>query len=178
VTGAGYRAVLGLFATGVTVIGAWDSGGAPRGMTANAFMAVSLDPPLIVVSVRRQARLHRLIEIGGSYGVSLLGEAHEPEARRFAGMPGAGAEPGARFRLRAGVPVLEGSLAWIAARVVDAHRSGDHTLFVSEVTELEQDRPDQDPLGFYRSSFARVIPHGERTHFSLEPWDHVLDSWG
>jgi flavin reductase (DIM6/NTAB) family NADH-FMN oxidoreductase RutF len=136
VTRDGYRAARGLFATGVTVIGAWDTGGGPRGMTANAFMAVSLDPPLIVVSVRRQARLHGLIGLGASYGVSLLGEAHEREARRFAGMPVDHDKAEARFHTRAGVPVLDGSLAWIAARVIDVHGSGDHTLFASEVTAL------------------------------------------
>ena len=54
-------------------------------MTANALMSVSLEPPLIVVSVRRRARLHAALQAAGGYGVTVLGEGQEVQARRFAG---------------------------------------------------------------------------------------------
>src|SRR5207302_1376824 len=70
-----FRATLALLASAVTVISAHDPDTAlPRGMTANAVMSASLDPPLIVVSVRRGARLHDVLERAGEYAVTVLGE--------------------------------------------------------------------------------------------------------
>jgi flavin reductase (DIM6/NTAB) family NADH-FMN oxidoreductase RutF len=179
VTPAACRNTLGLFTTGVTVVTVADPDtGEPRGMTANAFMSVSLEPPLIVVSVRREARLHALVERAGVYGVSLLSESLEREARRFAGMPVAQHEPGPEFDERAGVPILRHALAWVVARVVDAHRAGDHTLFLGELQALAPQRPDQPPLAFFRSQFARVTTIAGTGPIPLEPWDHARDMWG
>jgi flavin reductase (DIM6/NTAB) family NADH-FMN oxidoreductase RutF len=70
-----FRRVMGLLVTGVAVITARDpETGQPRGMTANALMSVSLTPPLVVVSVRRGARLHAVLRRAGAYGITLLGE--------------------------------------------------------------------------------------------------------
>jgi len=75
---------MSLLASGVAVISAQDpESGKPRGMTANALMSVSLEPPLIVVSVRRRARLHAALQAAGGYGVTVLGEGQEVQARRF-----------------------------------------------------------------------------------------------
>lgn len=179
VTPAACREVLGLFATGVTVLSATEPlSGEPRGMTANAFMSVSLEPPLVLVSVRADAHLHGLLEQTGRYGVSLLGESLEREARRFAGMPVAGHEPPPAFDERGGIPILRDALAWLVAKVVDAHPAGDHTLFIGEILELEAERPDQRPLGFYRSTFAEVAVLAGRGPIPLEPWDHPGGLWG
>ena len=84
----GFRAAMAQFASGVTVITVCDPAtGQPRGMTANAVMSVSLTPPLVVVSVRRQAHLHDALARAGAYSVTVLGEHQEPQARRFAGLP-------------------------------------------------------------------------------------------
>ena len=180
VTPASYREVLGRFATGVTVVTVRSPAtGDVRGMTANAFMSVSLDPPLVLVSVRRDAHMHAVLHESGRYGVSLLGERLEREARRFAGMPVAAGEPTTVFDERSRTPILRDALAWLVATVVDEHEAGDHTLFIGEIVDLEAGHPSQRPLGFYRSSFAEVSALEGRGPVAIEPWDHPLKGlWG
>ena len=179
VTPAVCRNTLGLFATGVTVITTVDPvSGEPRGMTANAFMSVSLTPPLVLVSVRRGARLHELIEESGRYAVSVLGADLETEARRFAGMEVAPSTLPPRFDVHHAMPVLRDALAWLVAAVVDARAVGDHMLFVGEIVDLGSERPEEPPLGFYRSTFARVTSLAGRVPVPLEPWDHPIGLWG
>jgi len=148
-------------------------------MTANAFMSASLSPPLVVVGVRREARLHSAFARSDGYGVSILPARLEREARRFAGLPVGphGQEPG--FVERGGVPILEGALAWLATRLVAAHPAGDHTLFVAEVVELGVDDGDAVPLVFFRSAFTRVEPTTEEP-VAIDPWGFpgASDLWG
>src|SRR5688572_1457509 len=77
------RDALGAFATGVTVITTHD-GEHPYGMTANAFSAVSLDPPLILICVRKGSEGSALIQKHGVFAVNILGADHEPLSRHFA----------------------------------------------------------------------------------------------
>jgi flavin reductase (DIM6/NTAB) family NADH-FMN oxidoreductase RutF len=176
---AAFRTVMSLLASGVAVISAPDpDNGQPRGMTANALMSVSLHPPLIVVSVRQQARLHAALQAAGAYGVTVLGEAQQAQARRFAGMPVAGPESAPAFSHRSGVPVLDGGLAWIVTRVSAAYPAGDHTLFVGEIVDLGSDRPGDPPLAFHRSAFARLTPATPHTAVPLLAWETGLDMWG
>jgi flavin reductase (DIM6/NTAB) family NADH-FMN oxidoreductase RutF len=148
-------------------------------MTANAFMSVSLEPPLVLVSIRREAHLHALVRETGRYGVSMLGERLEREARRFAGMDVAGYEPLPAIEERSGVPILRDALAWIATTVVDEHPAGDHTLFIGQILDLGAGHPAQRPLGFYRSSFSEVTVREGHGPVAIEPWDHPLSPlWG
>jgi flavin reductase (DIM6/NTAB) family NADH-FMN oxidoreductase RutF len=166
-------------ASGVTVITVSDPAtGQPRGMTANAVMPVSLTPPLIVVSVRRQARLHDALARAGAYSVTVLGERQEAQARRFAGLPVGERDDPPAFRDTDGVPVLEGGLAWLVARVTAAHPAGDHTLFVGQVTGLGADWPRDPPLAFHRSVFARMAALPTRTASVLQAWENIRDMWG
>src|SRR5215216_4276740 len=87
------RRTLGMFATGVTVITTRE-GDQAHGMTANAFMSVSLEPPLVLISVDRRTKMCGLLHEGRTYGVSVLCETQSELSDRFAGRPGAaGAEP-------------------------------------------------------------------------------------
>jgi flavin reductase (DIM6/NTAB) family NADH-FMN oxidoreductase RutF len=165
---AAFRATMALLATGVTVVSARDpASGRPHGMTANAVMSVSLTPPLIVVGVRRTARLHAAVLQAGAYAVTVLTETQWPLARRFAGHDQS-AEP--QFAERSGVPVLRHGLAWIVARLHDAHPAGDHTLFIGEAMDVASDRPADPPLAFHRSAFAGLAP--------LRPEGTIPRAWG
>lgn len=179
VTPAAYRSTLALFPTGITVVAARDPlSGEVHGMTANAFMSVSLEPPLIVVSVRTRANLHDRLTAAGRYGVSFLSDGLEREARRFAGMPVAADAPEPDFELHFGAPVLSGALAWLVAEIVDAHGAGDHTLFIGHVLEVGAgERPDELPLCFFQARFAQVKPIAGEAPLPLEPWSHA-DAWG
>lgn len=137
----------------MTVVAAYGEGGRPKGLTANAFMSVSLDPPLVVVALDNRARTKPVIERAGRYGVSVLAEDQRVLAEHFAGRVQEGLE--IAFVERAGAPVLEGALAHVVARVVEAHPAGDHTLFLGEVEYLHH--REGLPLLFYAGRYGRMV---------------------
>src|SRR5918995_3356512 len=92
------RKTLGMFATGVTVITTRE-GGQVHGMTANAFMSVSLEPPLVLISVDRRTKMCALLHEGRNYGVSVLCEAQAGLSDRFAGRVAAEDSPEPRFEV-------------------------------------------------------------------------------
>jgi len=143
-----FRRTLGRFATGVTVVTVARPEG-PHGMTANAFLSVSLDPPLVLVSVDRRARMHAYLEEAQRYGVSVLARDQEVAARHFAGKPRAGFEP--QFRWVEGVPLLEGAVAQIVCDVWERIPAGDHTLVLGRVRWL--DYWEREPLVFFGGDF-------------------------
>jgi flavin reductase (DIM6/NTAB) family NADH-FMN oxidoreductase RutF len=140
------------FATGVTVITAAD-GEELRGMTANAFMSGSLEPPLCVVSVAKRARLHPHLEQAGAFGVNILADGHESYAQHFAGRPIAGIE--IAFNWIHGIPLLVDACARIAAENVAQHDCGDHTLFVGHIVHMEAD--DRPPLLYHAGRYAGLV---------------------
>ena len=139
-----FRSTLGRFATGVTVVTA-AHGDRHHGMTANAFLSLSLEPPLVGVSVARTARMHAFLEETGRFGVSVLAEDQEAVARHFAGRQDEAFE--VPLRRHDGLPLVGGGVAWLTARVTATHAVGDHTLFVGEVDWL--DHAEGTPLLFF-----------------------------
>ena len=107
------RRTLGMFATGVTVITTRE-GEKVHGMTANAFMSVSLEPPLVLISVDRRTKMCGLLHEGRTYGVSVLCEAQSALSDRFAGRAGA-TRPEPRFEIVHDTPLVEGALAHFVA---------------------------------------------------------------
>ena len=125
---------MGSFATGVTVIST-EAHGEVRGMTANAFMSGSLDPPLCVISVATRARLHPYLVDAGFFGVSILAKDQEKLSQHFSG--GSVADLAPEFVRVGRTPVLAGACAIIAADVVERHDCGDHSNFVGRIVHLE-----------------------------------------
>ena len=147
------RRTLGMFATGVTVITTRE-GDQVHGMTANAFMSVSLEPPLVLISVDRRARMCRMLHEGRTYGVSVLCETQSALSDRFAGRPsGAGLEP--RFEVIHDTPLVEGALAHFVARISRSYWGGDHSLFLGAV-EYARYREDGQPLLFHGGRYERL----------------------
>jgi flavin reductase (DIM6/NTAB) family NADH-FMN oxidoreductase RutF len=145
---ASFRKAMGAFATGVTVVTV-EEGEGVHGMTANAFMSGSLDPPLCLVSVAKCAHTHALIPAARRFGVTVLAEHQEAAARHFAGLSGeAGASP---FDKLAGAPVLADGVARIAANLHACLECGDHTLFVGEVVAASFG--EHRPLIYHRGAF-------------------------
>ena len=144
-----FRNALGRFATGVTVITAIHED-RPHGMTANAFVSISLDPPLVLVSLDNRSNMHRILPGAGRFGVSVLAETQELLSSHFAGRPQEGLH--IPFVTRAGLPLLDGAVAFFAARVFDIHPAGDHTLYIGEVEHFEvaEGRPLLFHAGKYR----------------------------
>src|SRR5882757_5035925 len=160
------RSVFGRFATGITVVTAGGQS-TPRGMTANSFTSVSLEPPLVLVCVLREAAMHEAILECGSFAVSVLAAHQEPVARHFAnrGRPRGDQEfsvvhsvPGACT----GAPVLSGALAWLECGLHAVYDGGDHSIFLGEVLDLGRS-PGEDALLFYGGDFHRLEPAMART---------------
>jgi flavin reductase (DIM6/NTAB) family NADH-FMN oxidoreductase RutF len=144
------RQVMGRFATGVTVVSTTHRE-TVHAMTANAFMSVSLRPPLVLVSLGR-SRMSEMLPRTGRYGISMLAAGQEELAAHFAGMRVAANAP--EFVWEHGFPLLSGALAHVGCRVADIHAAGDHVLWIGEVEHLSHH--DGQPLLFYAGRFSTL----------------------
>jgi flavin reductase (DIM6/NTAB) family NADH-FMN oxidoreductase RutF len=146
------RRTLGMFATGVTVITTL-KGEQVHGMTANAFMSVSLEPPLVLISVDRGTKMCGLLHEGIHYGVSVLCATQAALSDRFAGRPGEDL-PEPRFALVRDTPLVDGALAHFVARVEKSYWGGDHSLFLGRV-EYARQNPGT-PLLFHGGRYEKL----------------------
>jgi len=149
-----FRAVLGRFASGVTILTARDAAGKDHGMTVSAFCSVSLEPPLVLACVDRAAKMHDLLMTREHVGISILGSLQEPLSRRFAELESDRFEGLGYERGESGVALFEDALAHLECRVRDRHAAGDHTIFVCDV-ERAATRQDR-PLLYYRGGYAQL----------------------
>ena len=128
---AEFRRILGRFATGVTIV-TTEAGDQVHGMTASAFMSVSLRPPLVVVSVDKRARMHELLHVQKTYGISVLGQDQRELSDQFAGRA-KDHSAGAHFEVIRDTPLVGGAIAHLVARVTRTYWGGDHSLFLGQV---------------------------------------------
>jgi len=146
---AALRCCLGRFGTGVCVVTLEGQDG-EHGLTVNSFTAVSLDPPLVLVSIAKRARGHDLLA-GRSFAVNVLGAEQEVVARHFAG----DAHPEhVHWQPGATPPRLAGALAVFECAPWEAYDGGDHTLFVGEVADHAY--RGGAGLGFFYGRYARL----------------------
>jgi len=151
------RNVCGLFATGITVITA--GGDMPHGMTANAFTSVSLDPPLVLVCVDRDARLHESILAAKSFAVSVLGAGQADLAKHFADR----SRPAGLAQFdstewdagpRTGAPLIREALAHVECALWRVYHGGDHWIVLGRV--LEAGGTPGDALLFFDGGFQEL----------------------
>ena len=154
-----FREAFGRFATGVAVITSAGPVG-HGGMTANALCSLSLDPLLALVCFENRARTLPLVRESGVFGVNVLGTEQEDIARVFASkLPEAEKLDNVAHRLEAGVPVIDGAIAWAACRLRDLIAGGDHTIAIGEVVELGLG--EGAPLLWYAGRYHTVpLEHG------------------
>jgi flavin reductase (DIM6/NTAB) family NADH-FMN oxidoreductase RutF len=115
-----------------------DADGERLGLTLDSLVSLSLDPPLVGVSISRQAAMHELLREAGAFAVSLLAAGQEDVAQHFArGVPPIAHWHGIATRPGAAGPLIEGALGWLGCRLAAEHETGDHTLFVGEVESVE-----------------------------------------
>ncbi len=145
-----FRQVMASFATGVTVVTTAQAGEI-HGMTANAFMSGSLEPPLCVVSVAKRARMHGHLLASRRFGISFLSEGQEQLSNHFAGRPVPGLRP--EFATLGEAPVLAKAAGWLAADLHATPDCGDHTLFIGRIRQLRAShlRPLLYVAGHYAS---------------------------
>jgi len=151
-----FRNVMSHYATGVTVVTA-RVGDKKHGLTVNAICSVSLDPPLLLVCVRKHTYSYKLITESQNFAVNILSLDQEMIAKRFANNTLTADERflGVDYRSEvSGAPILEEALSWLDCKVVAAYPGGDHTIFLGEVMALER-RTDMQPLLFFRSEYQK-----------------------
>jgi flavin reductase (DIM6/NTAB) family NADH-FMN oxidoreductase RutF len=157
-TSKDFRAAVGAFATGVTVV---TTRGEEHdyGMTANAFTSVSLDPPLVLVCVMADSEGSGHIQRNGCFAVNILEASQEPLSRYFASRE----RPRGRDAFRevahttavSGSPILTGAVAYLDCRNHTTHRAGDHEIFIGEVLELGFDA-EPEPLVFHGGRYRPI----------------------
>jgi len=147
-----FRQLLGRFATGVTVVTTRGASGDPVGMTASSVASVSLDPPLVLVSVDREHEMHAALEAAPYFVMNVLAADQETLSRRFAGDE-ANRFSGVGFHLnKQGIAVLDGVLAHIECERQSVIPAGDHTVFIGLV--IGGSVTDGRPLLYYRGGYA------------------------
>lgn len=156
VTSDEFRAALGRFASGVTVVTVQTAEGEVHGMTASAFCSVSLRPPLVLVCVDHLAETYLHLSEHERFGISVLKEEQEALSEFFADPernPDAAYRLGVEYRKMAtGTPVLREALANLDCRKTGAHAAGDHTIFVAEVGEIALG--EGAPLLYFRGRYG------------------------
>lgn len=152
------RNCLGHFATGVTVVSC-EHEGRPHGATVNAFTAVSLNPPLVMVSLDRRTKASRLLG-HRPYTINVLRERQDRLARHFAGQTTVSSIEWV-LSTSDHPPRLAGSLAYFECRPWQTYDGGDHQLMLGEVLDFQYQ--GGDPLVFYRGRFRHLVPQLDET---------------
>ena len=152
---ARFREVLGHFATGITIVTALEDG-VPVGFTCQAFSALSLDPPMVILAPARSSTSWPRIAKAGAFCVNVLEERQEALCRAFAVSGGDKFEGVGWTNGITGAPVIDHSLAVVECRLGDIFDGGDHELVTGHVVAM--DVAEGNPLLFYRSGFGRFAP--------------------
>ena len=152
-----FRAALAMFATGVTIVTALDASGEPVGLTANSFNSVSIEPPLVLWSLSRQAGSMPAFERGSHYAINILAAGQHALAERFASR-GLDRFEGVAFRAGAsGAPLLDGAAAVFECFNRSRYEEGDHVIFVGEVERCAR-REGAQPLIFHGGRYFTELP--------------------
>lgn len=152
-----FRAALGMFATGVTIVTARSTEGELVGLTANSFNSVSLDPPLVLWSLGKRAGSMPVFARGSHYAIHILGADQKDLAQRFATRD-IDRFAGVAWREGAGgAPVLDGVVAVFECANRSQYEEGDHVIFVGEV-ERCMSRSGAQPLIFHGGRYFTELP--------------------
>ncbi|MEC4016775.1 flavin reductase family protein [Streptomyces sp. H27-D2] len=156
---AAFRAAMARFPTGVTLL-TQGSGDDTIVMTLNSLTSVSLDPLLLLVSVKADGRMRPRVSLGGSFAVNVLTEAHRDLAQEFC-RPDRSEGQAAMLRLGAvegvtGNAVIPSAEAYFECDLYAEYEAGDHTLLVGRIVALSGGPAEADPLVFHRGGYTRL----------------------
>lgn len=175
------RRAFGTFVTGVTVVTTRDEDGNPRGLTANSFTSVSLDPPLLLVCIGKSASSFPVFEKAEAFAVNLLHEGQADVSSIFASRSQDKFGSVNVDDVHTGSPVLTDCLTWFDCTVHDRIEAGDHLVLIGRVKAFGAS--PLPPLGFCRGRYARIddplpggwgAPQSMVVGYLLESDDRVL----
>lgn len=150
-----FRNALGSFATGITVVTAKTKNGNSIGVTINSFASVSLDPPMVLFSLKTTSPMTQLIQNCGHFTVNVLSSTQQDISNLFASSGEDKFTQAAHTIGENGAPVLEGCLANLECDITNQYHGGDHMIFVGQVTSLSYET-DGDPLLYYKGAYRTI----------------------
>lgn len=150
VSSNGFKQVLRRFPSGITIVTVKNNEDI-HGITVSAFISVSIDPELILVSIGKQARAHPMLETGTEFGVSILSSKQIGISNHFANW-GEKSEP--EFEDLGDFPVIKGAIAQLHCSKFSQHDAGDHSLFIGKVENLKY--TEGKPLVFYSGQYRKL----------------------
>jgi len=151
-----FRAALGHYASGITVIAGHD-GGEPLGFTCQSFYSLSIDPPLISFSVMVTSSTYPRIRETGKFSVNVLSRTQQPIANQFA-RKGGDKWAGVAWRMTDKQnPVIDGTLMWLDCEILAEHKAGDHYMIVGQVLTIDPDSSrDDEPLLYFKGNYRHL----------------------
>ena len=169
---AAFRAALGRFASGVTVVST-NVDGVDHAMTASAFTSVSLTPPRVLVCVDHRNRFHQAVSNAGFWAVSILAEQNEDASTWFAhrGRPleDQFADIPSRPAVAVNARLVDGALAWLECETWRTYDGIDHSIMVGTVCHAEVNESLDDPLLYYRSHYGSLVRKPRSEHDEPPP---------
>lgn len=149
-----FRAALGRFASGVTVVTTRDAAGTLHGLTVSAFCSVSLDPPLVLICIEKATGSHYAFEESGVFIVNILDHSQQDLSEHFAStlahkFEGVDYRPGLD-----GIPILDNALVVLECRLSRMYDGGDHSIYVAEVENVEI--KDGSPLVYFHGNYREL----------------------
>ncbi|SDE84342.1 NADH-FMN oxidoreductase RutF, flavin reductase (DIM6/NTAB) family [Variovorax sp. CF079] len=151
-----FRQLLGCFPTGVAIITTRAADGRPAGLTCNSFSSVSLEPPLVLFSLRKASSLLGAFAEADAFAINILSERQDALSSRFASSKIADKFEGVAWRSGPlGMPIIEDCLASFECSVHARHEAGDHDVFIGEVKHMSGGPADQ-ALVFYKGAYMML----------------------
>jgi flavin reductase (DIM6/NTAB) family NADH-FMN oxidoreductase RutF len=152
-----FRNALGQFPTGVAVATARTAAGQPIGMTMTSFNSVSLDPPLVLFSVRRQAQSFTMWQEIDRYAINVLNEEQEQLSNQFARSKGDKWEGISPLTGETGVPMLPNAAVVFECATHARFDGGDHEIFVAHVIAMHEHSVNRGrPLVFFEGRYRQL----------------------
>lgn len=146
-----FRAALGRFASGVTVVTTKDAAGKLHGITVSAFCSVSLRPPMVLICIEKSTGSHYAFEESGEFVVNILDGNQQSHSEHFAS-PHLEKFVGIDYTLSAsGIPVLSDVLVNLECTIVNNYDGGDHSVYVASVENIQI--KDGSPLVYFHGNY-------------------------
>lgn len=150
-----FRDSLGAFATGITVVTATAADGTKVGCTANSFSSVSLDPPLVLWAIAKNANSYETFMESDHFAIHVLHAGQEDVSRLFATKEADKFAQIASSEGLGGIPVLNDYSVRFECSTEYRYEGGDHIIIVGRVHEMRN--ANKEPLGFYKGKYAKIV---------------------
>ena len=151
-----FRQFMGSFATGITVVTAYNADKQPVGITINSLTSVSLNPPLVLFCLEKEAHLYKVFKQAKYFAINILGEGQEDISRYFADYRRNPKPAQLWDKPQKGCPALKGTLGWMVCKKTKVYAGGDHTIFLGETIALNKRGATKAPLLYFHGKYWKI----------------------